>query len=60
MKIIDIDTGEVIEEIDAGPSNFFTTRKYWKEYKEWCDSEEVVYKSNRMMYEKFIRETKTD
>jgi len=33
MKIIDIDTGEVIREYGEIPDfKYFTTRKYWAEY----------------------------
>lgn len=33
MKIIDIDTGEVIKEYEKLPDfKYFTTRQYWAEY----------------------------
>jgi len=58
MKIIDLDTGELIEELDYGESNFFTSREYWAEYKKWCI--DMGKKQNRLFYERFIEGTETE
>lgn len=53
MKIIDIDTGKVIEELDIPGSNFFTSVKYWKEYKKFC--KELGKREDELIYGTFIK-----
>ena len=36
MKVININTKELIEETGDFPGIYWTTPEYWLEYKEWC------------------------